>query len=72
MGKIIIKGRGAIEGVASGTCNSISDSIAGNSGALGDVDGVVHERGNINYGYQSKMQYWSSRVLKGRMVFQLI
>lgn len=54
MGKIIIKGRGAIEGVASGPAIVFPDSIAGNSGALGDVDGVVHERGNINYGISIK------------------
>lgn len=54
MEKIVIKGRGALEGIASGTAIVFPDSIAGNSGALGDVDGVVYERGNINYGISIK------------------
>ena len=52
--KIIIKGRGALEGITSGPAIVFPDSIAGNSGALGDVDGVVYEKGNINYGLSIK------------------
>ena len=54
MEKIVIKGRGALEGTASGPAIVFPDSIAGNSGALGDVDGVVYEKGNINYGISIK------------------
>lgn len=54
MEKIIIKGRGALEGIVSGRAIVFPDSIAGNSGGLGDVDGVVYERGNINYGLSIK------------------
>ena len=52
--KIIIKGRGALGGITSGPAIVFPDSIAGNSGALGDVDGVVYEKGNINYGLSIK------------------
>ena len=45
-----IKGRGALPGIAEGTSIVCPDSIAGNTGALGDVDGIIYEKGNINYG----------------------
>lgn len=37
-------------GTAEGPALVFPDSIAGNSGALGDTDGVIYERGNVNYG----------------------
>ena len=46
----ILKGRGALAGVAEGRAVVCPDSIAGNSGALGDSDGIIYERGNVNYG----------------------
>lgn len=46
----VIKGRGAIAGIAEGEAVVCPDSIAGNSGALGDTDGVIYEKGNVNYG----------------------
>ena len=50
MKKIILKGRGAIWGTASGEAVVFPDSIAGNTGGLGDTDGVIYEKGNVNYG----------------------
>ena len=47
---IKIKGRGALPGVAEGVALVFPDSIAGNSGAIGDKDGVIYEKGSINYG----------------------
>lgn len=47
---ITLKGRGAIPGIAEGIALVFPDSIAGNSGALGDTDGIVYEKGNVNYG----------------------
>ena len=54
MGTFTLKGRGAIKGIAEGEAVVCPDSIAGNSGALGDVDGVIYEKGNINYGVSIK------------------
>jgi predicted aconitase with swiveling domain len=51
---ITIRGRGAIPGEAEGEAVVCPDSIAGNSGALGDTDGVIYERGNVNYGVSIK------------------
>lgn len=51
---IIIKGRGAVPGIAEGVALVCPDSIAGNSGALGDTDGIIYERGNVNYGVSIK------------------
>lgn len=51
---IVIRGRGAISGIAEGIAVVCPDSIAGNSGALGDVDGVIYEKGNVNYGVSIK------------------
>lgn len=48
--EIILHGRGAIPGIAEGEAIVCPDSIAGNSGALGDIDGIIYEKGNINYG----------------------
>ncbi|MCL2162962.1 MAG: DUF126 domain-containing protein [Oscillospiraceae bacterium] len=45
-----LKGRGVLPGIAEGTAIVFPDSIAGNSGALGDTDGIVYEKGNVNYG----------------------
>jgi predicted aconitase with swiveling domain len=50
----VIRGRGAVSGTAEGYAVVFPDSIAGNSGALGDVDGVVYEKGNVNYGVSIK------------------
>ena len=36
--EIILHGRGAIPGIAEGEAIVCPDSIAGNSGALGDID----------------------------------
>lgn len=47
---LIIRGRGAVSGRAEGEALVCPDGLAGNSGALGDVDGVIYEKGNINYG----------------------
>ena len=49
-----IRGRGAVPGKAEGYAVVCPDSIAGNSGALGDVDGVIYEKGNVNYGVSIK------------------
>lgn len=54
MRKIVLRGRGVIPGVAEGEAVVCPDSIAGNSGALGDVDGVIYEKGNVNYGVSIK------------------
>lgn len=54
MKKIVIKGRGAIPGIASGEAVVFPDSIAGNTGGLGDTDGVIYEKGNVNYGLSIK------------------
>lgn len=54
MQMLVIRGRGALEGIASGPAIVCPDSIAGNSGALGDVDGVIYEKGNVNYGMSIK------------------
>ena len=45
-----LQGRGAIVGIAEGRALVFPDSIAGNSGALGDLDGVIYEKGSPNYG----------------------
>ena len=45
-----LKARGAFPGIAEGPAIVCPDSIAGNSGALGDMDGVIYEKGNVNYG----------------------
>lgn len=47
---LTLKGRGAIPGTAEGKALVCPDSIAGNSGALGDTDGIIYEKGNVNYG----------------------
>jgi predicted aconitase with swiveling domain len=52
--KLTIRGRGAISGIAEGYALVCPDGIAGNSGALGDVDGVIYEKGNVNYGVSIK------------------
>ncbi len=54
MDKFTIKGRGALPGIAEGKAIVCPDSIAGNSGALGDLDGVIYEKGNVNYGMSIK------------------
>lgn len=45
-----LQGRGALTGIAEGRAVVCPDSIAGNSGALGDTDGIIYEKGNVNYG----------------------
>ena len=45
-----LKARGAFPGIAEGPAIVCPDSIASNSGALGDMDGVIYEKGNVNYG----------------------
>lgn len=50
MNTIRLKARGAYPGIAEGPAVVCPDSIAGNSGALGDTDGVIYEKGNVNYG----------------------
>lgn len=47
---IKIKGRGAVPGIADGVALVCPDSIAGNSGALGDTDGIIYEKSNVNRG----------------------
>ena len=54
MKEIVIKGRCAVPGKTEGYAVVCPDSIAGNSGALGDVDGVIYEKGNVNYGVSIK------------------
>ncbi len=54
MSTTTIRGRGAVSGKAEGYAVVCPDSIAGNSGALGDVDGVIYEKGNVNYGVSIK------------------
>jgi len=50
MSQFKIHGRGVYKGNSEGEAVVCPDSIAGNSGALGDVDGVIYEKGNVNYG----------------------
>lgn len=50
MSGIILKGRCAVLGRAEGYAVVYPDGIAGNSGVVGDVDGVMHEKGNVNFG----------------------
>lgn len=54
MAVIKIKGRGAVPGVAEGVALVCPDSIAGNSGAIGDTDGIIYEKSNINRGVSIK------------------
>jgi len=49
-----LQGRGVISGIAEGTALVFPDSIAGNTGSLGDVDGVIYEIGNVNRGKSIK------------------
>ncbi len=46
MAGIVIKGRGAYPGIAVGEAIVCPDSIAGNSGGVGDTDGIIYEAGN--------------------------
>lgn len=50
MKKITIKGRPTLGGIAEGEAVVCPDSIAGNTGGIGDMDGVIHERGSSNKG----------------------
>lgn len=50
MSGIILRGRCAVPGRAEGYAVVYPDGIAGNSGVLGDVDGIIHEKGNVNFG----------------------
>jgi len=43
---IVLYGRGAYPGVAEGFAVVCPDSIAGNTGGLGDTDGVIYEAGS--------------------------
>ncbi|WP_372995206.1 aconitase X swivel domain-containing protein [Lutispora sp.] len=54
MKKIILKGRPTHGGVAEGKAVVCPDSIAGNSGAVGDLDGVIHENSSSNKGVSIK------------------
>lgn len=54
MAIIKIKGRGAVPGIAEGVALVCPDSIAGNSGALGDTDGIIYEKSNVNRGVSIK------------------
>lgn len=54
MNETVLRGRCAVPGRAEGYAVVCPDSIAGNSGALGDVDGVIYEKGNVNYGVSIK------------------
>ncbi|AOT70827.1 aconitase X swivel domain-containing protein [Geosporobacter ferrireducens] len=54
MNKIIIKGRPTMGGIAEGAAMVCPDSISGNSGGLGDLNGVVAERGNAAKGQSIK------------------
>lgn len=54
MKKIILKGRPTLGGVAEGKAVVCPDSIAGNSGAVGDLDGVIHENSSSNKGISIK------------------
>lgn len=67
--KVVIFGRGAIAGRAEGEAVVCPDSIAGNSGALGDVDGVIYEKGNINYGVSIKNKILVVPCAKGSTGF---
>lgn len=54
MKKIILQGRPAFDGVAEGEALVCPDSIAGNTGCLGELDGVIYEHGNPNRGKSIK------------------
>lgn len=54
MKKIIIKGRPTLGGIAEGEAVVCHDSIAGNTGGIGDLDGVIHEKGSTNKGISIK------------------
>lgn len=51
---IIIEGRSAMPGVASGYALVCPNGIAGNTGALGDLDGIIYENGHCNQGQSIK------------------
>jgi len=51
---ITIKGRPTFKGVAKGEALVCHNSIAGNTGGLGDLDGVIHEKGNVLEGMSIK------------------
>ena len=46
----ILQGRGAFPGVAQGTAIVCPKGISGNSGGIGDKDGVIYEPGNPHAG----------------------
>ena len=46
MNKLTLHGRGALPGVAEGYAIVCPDSIAGNSGGVGDTDGIIYEAGS--------------------------
>lgn len=50
MKTIILKGRPAFGGTAEGEALVCPDSIAGNTGSLGETDGIIYEHGNPNSG----------------------
>lgn len=54
MKEIVMMGRPTLGGVAEGLALVCPDSIGGNTGALGDLDGVIYESGNQNRGVSIK------------------
>ena len=54
MSSFTITGRGTLPGIAEGKAIVFPDSIAGNTGALRDTDGIIYEKGNVNYGMSIK------------------
>ena len=69
MSGTILKGRCAVPGKAEGYAVVYPDGIAGNSGVLGDVDGVLHEKGNVNYGVSIKDKILVVACAKGSTGF---
>lgn len=50
MENIILQGRGAYPGVAAGMAIVCPNGISGNSGGVGDKDGIIYELGNPHIG----------------------
>lgn len=50
MDEKVIYGRGAYPGVAEGVAIVCPASLSGNSGGVGDADGIIYEPGNPNVG----------------------
>ncbi len=69
MDRIIIKGRPTYKGIAKGEALVCTDSIAGNTGGLGDLDGVIYEERNPLKGMSIKNKILVIPCAKGSTGF---